>query len=60
LATYYNDVGVIYDHLRNFDAGLEAKLQALNIFRSELGEMHMSTAASYNNVGIAYENKQEY
>jgi tetratricopeptide (TPR) repeat protein len=60
LATFYNDIGVIYDHLGNFDKGLEAKLEALKVFQTELGEMHISTAAGYNNVGISYENKQEY
>lgn len=39
---------------------MEAKLEALKIFQRELGELHTSTAAGYNNVGISYENKQEY
>lgn len=53
-ADAYNNIGVVYDDLGEYDKALEYYNKALEISKEVLGENHRDTAASYNNIGVVY------
>ena len=59
-ATSYNNIGIVYDYLGDYDKALEFKNKALEIRKEVLGEKHRDTASSYDNIGIVYEELGDY
>ncbi|MCB4778669.1 MAG: tetratricopeptide repeat protein, partial [Sulfurovum sp.] len=52
-----NTIGEFYIHLAKYDKAIELLEETLTI---ELGENHLGTATSYNNIGSAWKSKGEY
>ena len=59
-ATCYNNIGLIYDDIGDYNKALEYIKESLNIRKKLLGEKHWATAASYNNIGSIYNNMGDY
>ena len=59
-AMSYNNIGVVYDYLGDYDKALEYHFKALEIKKDVLGENHPNTAMSYNNIGEVYRNLGNY
>ncbi len=59
-ASSYNNIGIVYDNLGDYDKALEYHNKALEIFKDVLGENHPDTASSYNNIGIVYDELGDY
>lgn len=53
-ATCYNNIGLVYHHLGNYDRAMENYDQALKIWLNIFGEMYYSVAAIYTNIGNIY------
>ncbi|MEE0895017.1 MAG: tetratricopeptide repeat protein [Bacteroidales bacterium] len=56
----YNNIGIVYHKLGDFDKALEYHFKALKIRKEVLGENHSDTAMSYDNIGIVYSYLGEY
>ena len=59
-ADAYNNIGVVYNDLGDYDKALEHHNKALEIQKDVLGEKHRDTASSYNNIGCVYDNMGDY
>lgn len=59
-ATSYNNIGIVYANLGDYDKALEYYFKALEIYKVVLGEKHSDTASSYNNIGLVYDNLGDY
>ena len=59
-ADAYNNIGVVYDYLGDYDKALEYYNKALKISKAVLGENHRDTAMSYGNIGVVYDNLGDY
>ena len=59
-ADAYNNIGVVFDNLGDYDKALEYYFKALEIRKEVLGEKHTDTASSYSNIGIVYDDLGEY
>jgi tetratricopeptide (TPR) repeat protein len=59
-ADSYNNLGVVYDNLGDYNKALEYHFKALEIRKAVLGENHSDTAISYNNIGNVYSYLGEY
>ncbi len=59
-AASYNNIGIVYDNLGDYDKALEFKNKALEMFKAVLGENHSDTAMSYNNIGVVYVELGDY
>ena len=59
-ADAYNNIGIVYDYLGDYDKALEFENKALEIKKEVLGEKHADTANSYNNIGVVYEELGDY
>ena len=53
-ASSYNNIGVVFNRLGDYDKALIYKNKALEIRKEILGEKHADTASSYNNIGVDY------
>ena len=56
----YNNIGVVYYNLSEYDDALKYYKDALKIQEKVLGEEHPDTATSYNNIGIVYYDLGKY
>ena len=56
----YNNIGIVYSYLGDYDKALEYLFKALEIKKDVLGENNSDTANSYNNIGVVYRNLGEY
>ncbi|MBQ2303223.1 MAG: tetratricopeptide repeat protein [Bacteroidales bacterium] len=56
----YNNIGIVYDNLGDYDKALEYYFKALEIKKAVLGENNADTAGSYNNIGLVYKNLGDY
>ena len=59
-ARSYNNIGIVYANLGDYDKALEYLFKALEIKKDVLGENKSDTASSYNNIGVVYRNLGEY
>ena len=59
-AVSYNNIGIVYYNLGEYDKALEYYFKALEIQKAVLGEKHRDTAVSYNNIGAVYQNLGDY
>ena len=59
-ADAYNNIGVVYRDLGDYDKALEYYFKALEITKEVLGEKHPDTASSYNNIGAVYHKLGDY
>ncbi|GEM_PF-6096500 len=60
IATYYNDISLIYSYLGNLDKDLEYGLKALDIREKTLQPPHPDLAQSYSNVAISFRSKGKF
>ena len=60
VATYYSNLGTLYENLAMYDKSLEYNIKALTIRENDLGLNHPDTASSYNNIGLVYYHKDDY
>lgn len=58
-AISYNDLGLVYIYLCNYEKAIEYHRMALDIRKRVLGEEHLETGTSYNNIGLAYDGMGE-
>lgn len=56
----YNNIGVVYYNLSEYDDALKYYGKALEIRKKVLGAKHPDTANSYNNIGIVYYDLGKY
>ena len=54
VAASYNNLGIVYRNLGDFQQAQESHARALDIRLKQLGPEHVDAAASYNNLGIVY------
>lgn len=59
-ARSYNNIGVVYSNLGDYDKALEHHNKALEIEKALLGENNSDTANSYNNIGAIYKDLGKY
>lgn len=59
-ADAYNNIGIVYQNLGDYDKALEYYFKALEITKDVLGEKHRDTAMSYNNIGAVYDDLGDY
>ncbi len=59
VAIHYNNIGMAYEYLGDYDKAIGYYEKALAINRKTFGENHSNTANSYNNLGNVYLNKGE-
>ena len=52
LATSYNNAGLTFSDLKNYEGAREFLEQALDLKKEVLGELHSSVARTYNSLGI--------
>ena len=52
---YLNKIGSIYDSKGDFKTALEYYLKCLKIREAALGNQHVDTADSYNDIGSIYQ-----
>jgi CHAT domain-containing protein/Flp pilus assembly protein TadD len=57
IAGLYDNIGVMYNHLRQFDKALEFFTHSLSVKKQFLSPTHSKLAITYTNIGIAHENK---
>jgi tetratricopeptide (TPR) repeat protein len=50
----YNDIGIVYYFIGEYDKALEYYEKALEIKEAIYGEYNLSNATSYNNIGLIY------
>ena len=55
MATTYDNIGVVFYLLGNYEKALENCRKALSIREAVLGEHHPDVAYSYSNVGSVYQ-----
>lgn len=60
VAQGYNNIGIIYNHQRNYLQALDSYHSSLEIRLEVLGDKHPDVAKNYNNIGVAYYNQGEY
>ena len=60
VATFYSDIGRVYDKQGEYAQALEYYLKSLAIREKVLGEEHPATGKSYYNVGFVYYDMEEY
>ncbi len=56
----YNNIGLTYNHLGQYDKALEFNQKSLTIELQVFGENHPDIATSYYNIGLVYENLEQY
>ena len=60
LAISYDNIGLTYQALKQYDKALEQHLIAFNIFNETLEENDFSLGQSYHNVALAYANASQF
>lgn len=56
----YNNLGIVYNQLREFDKSLEHHTKALSYIDENKGKLGRYKAVSLNNIGVVYQNKEEH
>ncbi|GHU24550.1 hypothetical protein FACS1894164_11450 [Spirochaetia bacterium] len=56
----YNNIGVVYRDMGNYEKALEFYQKACAILEKVLGSEHPDTAGSYNNIGVVYRDMGNY
>ena len=56
VAASYNNLGIVYRNLGDFQQAQDSHARALDIRLKQLGPEHVDVATSYNNLGIVYRN----
>jgi tetratricopeptide (TPR) repeat protein len=59
-ANSYNNIGLVYCYLSDYDKALEHYLKSLEIQENVLGKNHPNIAHTYNNIGLLYFDKEDY
>ncbi|CAF3692473.1 unnamed protein product [Rotaria socialis] len=60
LATSYNNIGLVYNHMGDYKKALEFYGKDFEIMKKVLPPTHPSLATSYNHIGLVYNNMGEY
>lgn len=60
ISTIYNNLGTVYDNLKEYNKEIEYLEKALKIDLSIFGENHQSVATTYNNLGGVYDDLKNY
>ena len=59
-AFYYNQLGLVYDSMGEYEKALSSHERSLEIRKIALPPNHSDLATSYNNIGLVYNNMGEY
>ena len=60
MASLMNNMGILYRSTGNLIKAVSFGEKALQIYLEIFGENNIQTAISYNNIGLAYQEKKEY
>ena len=60
LSKIYNNIGIVYSYLNDYDKSIEYLMKSLNLCKSNYGEFSVDVAQSYNNLGIIYKELDDY
>ena len=60
VATFLNNIGVVYHHIGDYNTVLEYYGKALKIRLELFGENHPDVASSFNNIGKVYSDRRDY
>ena len=60
LASVYNNIGVVYRKLDNYELALENYIKALRIWENHYGYFHPNVASVYFNMALLFEESADY